>query len=144
METTWVFRLSNLHRKRYVQITWIFQPSKLHRKRTRKWGGSSSKFGLRRIDVISTSTRHGSDVVCLLGHLLDRNCLGKKLIYKCNLKENTTSDGVNYNFLTENTFKDRFYKHSNSFKYESQANSTELSKHFWEMKRKGPEKLIMH
>ena len=34
--------------------------------------------------------------------------------------------------------------HRNSFKYESKANSTELSKHFWEMKRKSIEKPIMH
>ena len=60
------------------------------------------------------------------------------------MKENTTSDGVNYNGLTENTFKDQFYKHRNSFNYESKANSTKLSKHFWEMKRKGMEKPIMH
>ena len=52
------------------------------------------------------------------------------------MKENTTSDGVNYNGLIENTFKDHFYKHRNSFKYESKANSTELSKHFWEMNEK--------
>ena len=36
--------------------------------------------------------------------LLERNCLDKELIYRCNLKENTTSDGVNYNGLIENTF----------------------------------------
>ena len=60
------------------------------------------------------------------------------------MKENTTSDGVNYNGLTENTFKDRFYKHRNSFKCESKANSTKLSKRFWEMKRKGIKKPIMH
>ena len=60
------------------------------------------------------------------------------------MKENTTSDGVNYNGLTENTFKDRFYKHCNSFKYESKANYTKLSKHFWEMKRKDIKKPIMH
>ena len=59
------------------------------------------------------------------------------------MKENTTSDGVNYNGLTENTFKDRFYKHRSSFKYGSNANSTELSKHIWEMKRKGIKKPIM-
>ena len=75
---------------------------------------------------------------------LEGHCLDKELIYQCTLKENTTSDGVNYNGLTENTFKDRFYKHRNSFKYETKANSTELSKHFWEMKRKGIEKPIMH
>ena len=60
------------------------------------------------------------------------------------MKENTTSDGVTCNDLTENTFKDQFYKHCNSFKYESKANSTKLSKHFWEMKRKDIIKPIMH
>ena len=58
---------------------------------------------------------------------LEGHCLDKELIYPYILKENTTSDGVNYNRLTENTFKDRFYKHRNSFKYEGKANSTELS-----------------
>ena len=60
------------------------------------------------------------------------------------MKENTTSDGVTHNGLTENTFKDRFYKHRNPFNYESKANCTELSKHFWEMKAKGIKKPIMH
>ena len=71
---------------------------------------------------------------------LEGHCLDKELIYRCILKENTTSDGVTYNGLTENTFKDRFYKHRNSFKYKSKANSTELSKHFWEMKSKKHQK----
>ena len=43
-----------------------------------------------------------------------------------------------------NTFKDQFYKYSNSFKYKSKANSTELSEHFLEMKRKGIKNPIMH
>ena len=73
-----------------------------------------------------------------------RTFLDKELIYRCILKENTTSDGVKYNGITENTFKDRLYKHRNSFKYERKANSTELSKHFWEMKRKDIKKRIMH
>ena len=45
------------------------------------------------------------DTCPLAGH-----CLDKELIYRCILKKNTTSDGVNYNGLTENTLKDRFYK----------------------------------
>ena len=61
---------------------------------------------------------------------LEGHCLDKELIYGCILKENTTSDEVNYNGLTKNTLKDRFYKHRNSFKYESKVSSTELSKHF--------------
>ena len=32
---------------------------------------------------------------------LEGNCLNKELIYQCTLRENTTSDGVNYNRLTE-------------------------------------------
>ena len=52
---------------------------------------------------------------------LEVHCLDKELIYRCTLKENTTSDGVNYNGVTEDAFKDRFYKHRNSFKYESKA-----------------------
>ena len=75
---------------------------------------------------------------------LEGNCLDKELTYQGKLKENTTSDGVNYNGLTEKTFKNRFFKHCNSFKYESEANSTELSKHFWKMKRKAIVKQIMH
>ena len=52
---------------------------------------------------------------------LEVHCLDKELIYRCTLKENTTSDGVNYNGVTEDALKDRFYKHRNSFKYESKA-----------------------
>ena len=79
------------------------------------------------------------DTCPLKGH-----CLGKELIYWWVLKENTTRDWVKYNGLTENTFKDRFYKLCNSFKYESKVNSTELSKHFWEIKTKGIKMPIMH
>ena len=61
------------------------------------------------------------------------HCLDKELIYRYILKENITSDRVNYNGLTENTIKDQFYKQRNS-----------LSKHFLEMKRKDIKKPIMH
>ena len=67
VESTWIFRPAKLHRKKYVESTWIFRPLKLHRKSTRKWSGNLSKFGLRRIDVTSTSNRCGFDVVCPLG-----------------------------------------------------------------------------
>ena len=50
--------------------------------------------------------------------------LDKELICQCTFKKNTTSD-VNYNGLAGNTFKDRFYKHCNSFKFESQTNPPE-------------------
>ena len=41
--------------------------AKLHRKNTWKRHGNSSKFGIRRINVISTSNRCRFDVVCPLG-----------------------------------------------------------------------------
>ena len=53
METTWIFPPSKLHRKKYVETTWIFRSAKSHRKSTWKRRGNSSKFDLRRVDVIS-------------------------------------------------------------------------------------------
>ena len=50
--------------------------------------------------------------------------------------------GHYYIGLTEKTFKDRWYKHKNSFLYESKANSNELSKFVWECKRKGSEPIL--
>ena len=46
--------------------------------------------------------------------------------------------------LQKTNLKTDFYKHRNSFNYESKANSIELSKHFWKTKRKGIKKPIMH
>ena len=40
---------------------------------------------------------------------------------------NVIANHSHYIGLTENTFKDRFYKHKNSFKYESECNATKLS-----------------
>ena len=59
----WIFRPSKLHRKKYVETTRIFRLAKLHRKSTWKWRGNSSRFGLRRIDVISTLNRCRFDLV---------------------------------------------------------------------------------
>ena len=47
---------------------------------------------------------------------------------------NITESYPHYIGLTENTFKDRFYKHKNSFKYESKRNATELSNSILENK----------
>ena len=68
VETKWIFRPSKLQRKNYVEMTWIFQSAKLHQKSTWIRRGNSSKFGLRRIDVISTSNRRRFDVVCSSGY----------------------------------------------------------------------------
>ena len=66
VKTTWIFWSAKLHRKKYMKMTWIFWSTKLHQKSKRNWRGKSSKFGLRRIDVISTSHRLWFYVVCPL------------------------------------------------------------------------------
>ena len=74
---------------------------------------------------------------------LDGKCLTRNLVYNGNVSVNEQDDGLNYHGVTEYPFKDRLYKHRNSFKYESKANSTELSKHVWELKNQGnPEPTI--
>ena len=57
------------------------------------------------------------------------------LVYICKADtSNITGNYPHYIGLTENTFKDRFYKHKNSFKHESKRNATELSNFIWENK----------
>ena len=73
VKITWIFQPAKLHQKKYVETTWIFRPSKLRRKSAWKRRGNSAKFGLRRIDVISTSNRRRFDVVCPLGVRLINN-----------------------------------------------------------------------
>ena len=53
---------------------------------------------------------------------------------------NITESYPHYIGLTENTFKDRFYKHKNSFKYESKRNAMKLSNFIWENKHANTEK----
>ena len=67
---------------------------------------------------------------------LDGGCLVDSVVYRAKVADN---NGVvnTYTGLTSNTFKDRFYKHRNSFKYESKASATELSKHIWDVKNSG-------
>jgi len=37
--------------------------------------------------------------------------------------------------MMENTFKERWYQHQHTFKHENKANSLELSKHVWQLKK---------
>lgn len=64
---------------------------------------------------------------------LKGKCRDKHVIYLCNVKSSESDPGVNYIGLTENTFKERWYQHKNTFKYEHKANSTELSKYVWSL-----------
>ena len=63
------------------------------------------------------------------------DCLQSSLVYICKADTpDIIENHPHYIGLTENTFKDRFYKHKNSFKYESKRNATELSNFVWEKK----------
>ena len=62
------------------------------------------------------------------------------LVYICKAgASNITENHSHYIGLTENTFKDLFYKHKNSFKCESKCNTTELSNFLWENKHANTE-----
>ena len=71
---------------------------------------------------------------------LNGDCLQSSLayIYKADTRD-IIENHPHYIGLTENTFKDRFYKHKNSFKYESKRNATELSNFVWEKKHANTE-----
>ena len=79
--TTWIFRPSKRHRKRYVETTWIFRPAKLRRKKyvettrifrsaklhRKKYVEMTWKF----VEIFSSMYRRGFDVVCpLVNHNL--------------------------------------------------------------------------
>ena len=68
---------------------------------------------------------------------LEGKCLESSIVYRGSIISGDHHDGADYIGVTENTFKDRNYKHRNSFKYESKVNSTELSKYVWDLKKKG-------
>ena len=66
-KSTWKQRRFFDQRNYVEKSTWkrrgFFDQSKLYQKSTRKWRGNSSKFGLRRIGLISTSNPRWFDVV---------------------------------------------------------------------------------
>ena len=64
---------------------------------------------------------------------LNGSCQHKNLVYSC--KVSTRDYHPHCIGLTEDTFKDRLYKHNNSFRYESKRNSTELSNFIWGKKK---------
>ena len=71
------------------------------------------------------------------------DCLRSSLVYICKADTpDIIENHPHYISLTENTFKDRFYKDKNSFKYESKRNETELSNFVWE-KNMPPVKQIL-
>ena len=71
---------------------------------------------------------------------LDSNCLQSSSVYICKAAAPKITDVYpHYIGLTENSFKDRLYKHKNSFRYESKKNATEPSNFVWENKHANTE-----
>ena len=71
---------------------------------------------------------------------LDGNCSQSSSVYICKAATpKITNVYHHYIGLTENSFKDRLYKHKNSFRYESKKNATELSNFVWENKHANTE-----
>ena len=67
------------------------------------------------------------------------DCLQSSLFYICEEDTPDIENHPHYIGLVKNTFKDQFYKHKNSFKYECKCNATELSNFAWENKHANTE-----
>ena len=71
---------------------------------------------------------------------LNGDGLQSSLVYICKADTpDIIGNHPHYIGLTENTFKDRFFKYKNSSKYESKRNATELSNFVWENKHANTE-----
>lgn len=65
---------------------------------------------------------------------MNGECLESKIIYQATVK--TESSSSTYIGLSEPPFKSRYSNHMTSFRHERYINSTELSKHVWDLKNK--------
>ena len=65
---------------------------------------------------------------------LDGNCLQSSVIYQATVTHRNSNKTEAYIGLTENEFKTRYRNHTASFRHAKHKNSTELSKHIWNLK----------
>jgi hypothetical protein len=63
---------------------------------------------------------------------LNGKCLTNNIVYQATVKSRNSTE--TYIGLTENTFKNRYNNHTASFRHNKLKNSTELSKHIWQLK----------
>ena len=66
---------------------------------------------------------------------MNGKCLSKAIVYKATVK--TDNAQVYYVGITGGTFKERYGNHKKSFKHEKYSKDTELSKHIWDLKKRG-------
>ena len=64
---------------------------------------------------------------------LNENCLQTSIVYLATVS--TDQNTYKYIGLTENSFKQRFTTHNQSFRHEKYSNVTELSKLIWTLKK---------
>ena len=67
---------------------------------------------------------------------LPGRCQTKKVVYRATVIDENDNQET-YTGLTCRSFKERHYKHKNSFKYKNSENSTTLSTHIWSLKERG-------
>ena len=67
---------------------------------------------------------------------INGNCLQKSVIYQATVTNKNDVSKETYIGLTKNEFKERFNGHKPTFENVSKRNSTELSKHVWNLKDK--------
>ena len=66
---------------------------------------------------------------------LPKQCMTNNIIYKATVTKNNTNDTKHgYIGMTATTFKERYAKHTSSFRHKKDSNKTELSKHIWKLK----------
>ena len=69
---------------------------------------------------------------------LGGECLASGIVYQATVTTTTgTATQMHYIGATETTFKQRYANHCCSFRHESKASQTELSKYIWQLKRAG-------
>ena len=95
------------------------------------------ELGKKQFDNVFTKERIIEKTVSLFAPINANKLCLFSLIYRCQVNSDSSEQCANYIGLTEHSFKDRFYKHPNSFKYASKANTTELLKHVWDLKNSG-------
>ncbi len=107
---------------------------------TDNMGTIISKHNKKVINNTTTTTNPTSNKTCNCQKKdecpLNNNCLTSSIIYNAQVTTDEDTTGKNYIGLTEGTFKKRYTQHKQSFRNRKYANSTELSKHIWDLKDK--------
>ena len=70
---------------------------------------------------------------------IPKNCLTESIVYQATVTTSDKRPPETYVGLTENKFKLRYANHKTSFRSILKQNCTELSKHIWDLKRRGIE-----